>query len=213
MHVTFADFEDRLLPYLPGATRPAARQAFYDAARTFYRRSRSWRVVIGAVTVREGEDTVPVNPVDQDTMVCYVEGYAVPAAGGVQIITTGYNGHASISINGRGHLLSVPNPHTVLIQPPPAETVPNAFWIEVSAQPRPGADKLPEIALTHHSDGLLAGCLAAMLKQPAKPYSNPAQALIEHRRFETEIARAVSNIATSYGQRSVPWRYPTVAMR
>lgn len=214
MDVTFADFENRLLPSLPGATRDAAMQAFFDTARTFYRRSRSWRIVLGALTIREGVDVIPLNPIDQNAEICFVEGYTSAAPGGFTIVRSGQNGVASASFNGHGYGLSVSNPHTVVITPTPRHTIERALYVEVSAQPRRGnTDYLPEIALTHHADGLEAGCLARMYMQKAKPYSDPAQAVFMGRRFEAEIARAIGNLRTNYGQHHTPWRYPTVPMR
>lgn len=213
MNATFADFEDRLLPSLPGATRPAAMQAFYDSARTFFRRTRVWRTTLGAFTVREGENTIPLNPVDQNTSVCFVEAYQAANSTGVTVFNAGINGLANISIFGQSHILSLEDPHTVRIYPTPTQTFERALWIAVSVQPAPGVDFLPPEALTHFADGLEAGCLSRMFKQPAKPYSNPAQAIFEARRFEAEISRAIGNRLTNYGQRATPWRFNTVSQR
>jgi hypothetical protein len=213
MNASFADFEDRLLPSLPGATRPAAMQAFYDAARTFFRRTRVWRTTLGAFTIREGEDTIPLNPVDQNTTICFVEAYQAANSAGLHVLNSDRNGLANVSFFGQSHTLTVEDPHTVRIYPVPAQTFERALWIECSVQPTQGADFLPPEALTHFADALEAGCLSRMFKQPAKPYSNPAQAIFEARRFEAEINRAIGNQRTNYGQRMTPWRFSTVSMR
>jgi hypothetical protein len=213
VNATFADFEDRLLPNLPGATRSAAKQSFYDAARTFYRRTRTWRTMIGALTIREGESTIALNPVDQNSEICFVEAYRAVTESGTQVANSGANGLANISFGGQSYRLSVLNPHTVAIYPPPRQTFERALWIEVSVQPSTIADMLPPEALTHHADALEAGCLARMFQQPAKPYTNAGQALFMGRRFEAEIARATGNQRNNYAQRATPWVFPVVSRR
>lgn len=191
MTQTFARFEKMLRPLVPGAPIEVIQQEFQETARAFYRRTRAWWETIPGVSVVGGITDIPLNPVDQNADVVFVES--------VVAVSGGY---------ARFYLL---DPHTMRV-----EAKGNAVVdIIVSVQPREGVDVLPDEAVTHHREGLRAGTLARLYAHPLKPYTNPAEAQRLERRFESEIARGISLRRTGAGQHSVQAkvRIPTVPLR
>lgn len=190
MYASFSDFQNSLLPQLPGALKATVKHEFYIAARTFYRRTRAWPVELPGVVVPAGRSEVPLNPVDQNADVVMLEALCDSAT---KARVWGY----------------VSDPHTLIVDSPQERRVD----ITVSVMPKVGGDVLPPYALTHHYDGLIAGTLAAMFGQPRKPYSNPVEAQRQEAKLLAEIARAVSLQMTANGTASVGWRFRPVSLR
>lgn len=213
METSFAAWQDAIGPHLPGAVLAATRSAFLNAARTFYFRTRTWREMLGPFSLRAGRDLIPLNPVDQRADVCFIERawyYDAPMAVITVASTGGRFPPGGLGTPGGVRLL---DPHTCKVEPAPEVDVPQAVRLEVSVQPRLGVDVLPAYAQTHHFEALKVGCLAEMMSQPSKPYTNQAGAILYARRFEALISSTIAMREHGNVQNSVPWSYPNVALR
>lgn len=189
-YAAFEDFLPTLRSNLPGATQAGIKQAFEDAAITFYRRSRGWIECIPGVSIVSGRNTIYLEPVDQRASIAFLESVSDAVSGATMW----------------GRMI---DPHRLEIESDAERTID----IVVAVTPKIGADVLPLYALTHHKDGLESGTLARMFAQPSKPYSNDVLAAMNARRFESEIARATSLRKTGSGVHAIPWRYPVVPLR
>jgi hypothetical protein len=192
---------------LPGASRANVELVFWNTAREFYRRSRSWREKLGAFTLGAGQDTLSLQPVDQNADICYLE--AVQLEGTYLYMRPGYNGGYAEGTPGR---IWLEDPHTLRINPTPVQEY-RGLWLYVSASPARNAEALPAYAETHHFQALEVGTLGKLMAQPNKPWTEPANAMLNQRRFEIAIARARADAEKEYGKTAGNWSFNQVSVR
>jgi hypothetical protein len=191
-YLTYTAFARSLRPQAAGATEAAVQNAFAEAAREFYRRTRAWRERLTGVPITPGDNMIRLEPVDQRASVVFLE----------RIVVEGSN------VPVRGYMLS---PFDCLLQ----SSVTGTVAILMSVQPRNDTDAVtvPAYARSHHYTGLEAGTLARLFRNSKAPYYDPAGAAKMEGRFESEIARAKSAVRTGYGQHPVQARIPVVSIR
>jgi hypothetical protein len=214
MQSSFDDWADTLTSVLPGASLPNIRLVFWNTAREFYLRSRAWREQLGAFTLSPGQVELPLNPVTQNTEVCYLEG--VHLVGAPIFMRVGSSPSFYVEgqyTPGTPSKFELLDPHTLVMSPAPNRTFENALWLQVSVQPTRGAEALPPFARTHHFQALEVGTLGKFLAQPNKPWSEPQSAILHQRRFEVAIMRARADAEKGYSKSANNWQFNTVSIR
>lgn len=209
---SFDDFADNLRSYLPGAFDEAVKVQFYDAAREFYRRSRSWIEAIEVAPDLLGY--VSLEPVSDRGDICYLEGIYSEAGGGPHRRYASEGPAQQLALATSGGFTSyatLTSPTDLYVSEGFAADT--RLYLDVSMQPRLAADYLPSIALTHHHVGLKAGALGYMMAQPAKPYTNAGQSAFWQRKFEVEIIRAREMQTSGFAAPTRAPRIPTVPVR
>lgn len=207
MRVGFEAWSDTLLSVLPGASLANVELVFWNTAREFYRRSRSWREKLGTFNLTAGQGTVALNPVDQNADICYLEGASL---GGVFFRQIGQSGrYYTAGMPGRVWL---EDPHTLRINPTSGQAY-SGLVLDVSCAPTRGGEALPPYAETHHFQALEVGTLGKLMAQPNKPWTEPANAMLHQRRFEIAIARARADVEKNYGPNAGNWSFNQVPAR
>jgi hypothetical protein len=210
MNTIFEDFQDALLPNLPGALPSVVEDVFKTVARNFYRRTRVWRMELGGFVLTACTPTVPLNPLDQTAEIAFVEEAKLGTVP-MQVLPPGP--WSTFNTIGRPSRIWLTDPHTAVIWPAPIEPLTEVLTLTVSAIPRRDNFGLPPEATTHHYEGLTAGTLAMMLSHPKKPYSDGSLAMFNARRYETEVARAIANRLNGYVEASRGTIFNNVARR
>lgn len=185
----FADFQDALMPYLPGAMPHVVQDVFNTTARTFFRRTRVWKLPLGGFVIAPCTARISLNPVDQNADVCFIEEARL---GDLPLRVTPAGPFSRANTRGNPSRIWLEDPHTAVVWPEPVEPIEGEVTLMVSVQPRKGVDYYPPESLTHYYDSLVSGCLGSMLMHPKKPYSDDSKAALYARRFETEISRAIA---------------------
>jgi hypothetical protein len=213
MQSTFAEWEDTLMSVLPGATKAMVELNFWNTARLFYRRSRSWRDELGPFTLKAGRRLIPISPVTQNTDVCYLEGVYMPGVPIYMRVADSPSFFVEGMADGIPARIGLKDAHTLVLTPAPSKDYERALWVMVSVQPMRGAETLPPAAATHHFTALECGTLGRLLAQVGKPWYNPGEAALNQRRFEVEIGRARADAEVSYGKVAASWGFNQVPLR
>lgn len=205
------DFADNLRSYLPGAFDEAVKVQFYDAAREFYRRSRSWVESFQVTPDMSGQ--VSLSPISDNADICYLEGiYSDRGYQQFWYPSTGPSRQLTLNLTGGGTAFATLVSPTELYLATSGD-VSESFYLDVSLQPKLAVDYLPDVAVTHHSVGLKAGTLGHMMAQPAKPYTSGDASAFWLRKFEIEISRAREMHVSGYGSPMRGARLPVVPAR
>lgn len=75
--------------------------------------------------------------------------------------------------------------------------------VSVIVQPKEGAAQVPSDGLTKYSNEIEAGALAYLLMIPGQAWTNPAQAAMQQRVFQSGISNAKADVQRSYNNGSV----------
>jgi len=199
---------------LPGAPDTLIQSQLVLVLRHFYTESTGWRGVVGPYSVTIGKQNTFLNPVDQDTEVQFVlEAYLYPTPnGGSQ--------KQSLPPSTRLVLTNVPGPptthfmvtpDTLVIQPVPDQTYGAVLYVFAALKPTAGAVNLPDIAFTHHLDGILAGLFERMYRMPKKPWTDEKASARYGQQYKTEIAKWRDFAIRGQGSADVPFVYPAFA--
>jgi hypothetical protein len=168
--------------------------------------------MLGPLSAKAGQGVIHLNPVDQRADVCFIErAWFNDAPLGVVTVSPA-GGNLPSGGPGTPGWVRLLTPHMARLEPVPDADIPRAVRIEVSVQPALGVDALPPFATTHHFAALEAGCLAKMMAQPSKPYSNASMAVFYHGQFLKGIADAIAMNWQGHVQGRVPWAYQNVPL-
>lgn len=212
MQASFDDWKETLLPNLPGCMEDVAQAAFLAVARSFYRRTRSWRErFVGTPDVTSG--VIPLEPLTQYASIVFLEGVSRTDGTGLLKMRWPKGNNAFRVENPIASTVFLQDPHTIVIYPFDAAAVPESLVLEVSVQPRQGVDILPAHAVTHHYDALEHGALYRLLLQPNKPYTNADLAKYHMREYERLVANARGMQLNNYQSGPIPWAFNNVPMR
>lgn len=186
----------------------------YLTLRHFYSESTGWRAVVGPYPINAGVQNTYLNPVDQDTQLQYVlEAYLFPN------IPNG-NQKQTLPPSTRMVLTNVPGPPVshfmvnsdqLMIQPVPDKTYGSILYVYAALCPTIGAVNLPDIAFTHHLDGILAGLFERMYRMPKKPWTDFNLSKMYGNMYKREILAARDFAIRGQGAADVPFVFPTFA--
>jgi hypothetical protein len=69
--------------------------------------------------------------------------------------------------------------------------------------------RIPDLLLSKYGAGILAGLIARMMSQPAKPYTNERLAIFNSRKFNAAVATARAAVAHANLHGGQTWRFPS----
>lgn len=196
----------QVLQQTPGCPDSLAESVLQNVIRDFYNKSNGWREVIGPYTIVQGVNTIDLNPVDQYSQCHYaLNAFLYPD-------TTG--GQSPRGLHPSNHKAFGPDTgpplqywmdgaDTMVLYPVPDLPYGNLLYVTMSLMPVLNAARLPNIAITHHFDGLLFGTLWRLGMMQNKPWTVKDQSLLKewNRQYRQQImiardvaARAFSTV-------------------
>lgn len=208
----------QVLQQCPGCPDSLAQSVLQNVIREFYFKSTGWRETIGPYTIAQGVNTINLNPVDQYSQ-CHLvlDAFVYPD-------TDGSNTPRHLRPTVRqifGSDVSAPlwyypdGPDKLILYPLPDINYGALLYVYMSLMPVLNVGQLPNIAITHHFDGLFYGTLYRLGSMPNKPWSiKNAQTLNEWRRINRQqimLARDIAN--RSFSRADSPVVFPNFAGR
>lgn len=203
-----------------GAPDTLVQSVLQNTIREFYFKSTAWREVIGPYSIGAGVGggTIYLNPVDQYSQ-CHLvlDVFVYPD-------TTGAQTQRYLLPEARQQFGATPapplwyfmdGPDKLILDPLPDISYGPILYVYMSLMPVLNTGQLPNIAITHHFDGLFYGTLWRLCSMPNKPWTVKDSTLLNEwrRRFRQEImvARDIANRAWSRIDGAV--RFPNFAGR
>lgn len=200
---------------LPGCPDTLIQSQLVLVLRHFYTESSGWRCPVGPYPVTQGQQNIYLNPVDQDTEIAFViQAYLYPFPSNAS------NTKQMLPPSTQQVLTNVPGPPAsyfmlysdqLQIQPTPDQTYGSVLYVIAAMRPSMGATNLPDIAFTHHLDGILAGLFARLYRMPKKPWTDVQGATMYQRTYTQEILKARDFAIRGQGSADVPFVYPSFA--
>lgn len=194
----------QVLQQCPGCPDSLALSVLQNVIREFYFKSTGWREIIGPYTLMPGTTPISLNPVDQYSQCNLVlDAFVYPD-------TSGGLTQRFLQPEARRRFSNTPGPplryymdgpDTMILDPVPDILYGNILYVYMSLMPVLNTAQLPNIAITHHFDGLFYGTLWRLCSMPGKPWSvKDTTMLNEWRRINRQmimLARDIANRAWS----------------
>ena len=204
-----------VLQQIAGAPDTLVQSQLQLVLREFYTKSTGWRDNFGPYQINSGVSSINLNPIDQNTRLQFVLGaFLFPFQGSNSPLWLRNMPRAPIG--GVPQLPSrffMQRPDVLVLDPVPDQTYGQILNVYACAVPVTTGVQLPDIAYTHHVDGLLWGTLARLYQMPKKPWTNQdlAKQYMKQYRMEILMARDIAN--RGYGPADTAIRYPAFAGR
>ena len=200
---------------------PGAPDTLIDAqlqlvAKEFYTKSTGWRQLIGPYSVTENRDIIQLNPVDANSRVQFVLGaYLLLTQTGGPTPLVPLVRPPSQSSNGSNPPTSyfMQKPDVMQLYPFPSASRGKVLYIYACMAPTAAATVLPDIAYSHHVDGLIWGVLTRMMNMPKKNWTNKELAATYDRKYRQEIMIARDFANRGYGPSDTGMTFPNFAGR
>jgi hypothetical protein len=206
--LTLDRWVNALLVRLPGATAALVRCELEAAVRDFYHRSAAWRETIGPYPIVAGQQFKWLNPVDMYADVQHVFGcHLVPPEGGRVELCRMTGGRPGERLPGKPDSYYCTEPYTLELYPIPDQNYGSILYIDVALAPIAGTERLPEIASSHHYDGILACALWRLYAIPAKPWTNLQLAVAMERECRKRITAARGDAIRGHTEQEAPMRF------
>lgn len=200
-----------LLTRLPGAVPATVRCELQAAVREFYMQSSAWRDTIGGYRLRAGQNLVFLNPVDAYANVKHVLGAYLDFGGGDRYELKKLVRPPVGTDQERPRAYYPVEPYTLQLYPTPLTDYGRVLYVYAALVPAVGAERLPQIAVSHHFEPILYGSLSRLYGMPNKPWSNPELGLYFERQFRRRIAQARDEANRGHTNADAPWRFPFFA--
>lgn len=204
-----------VLQQVPGAPDQLVTTQVTQVAREFYTKSTAWREDVGPYTIKQLQDTIQLNPVDQNKRVQFVlDAWLFPFEGS--------NLPQQLTVLTRAPYGGTPQPPSryfmkamdqLQLYPVPDQTYGKILYVHASLVPTPTASTLPDVAYTHHLDALQYGVLARLYRMPKKPWSDKQLGQDYERKFRQEIMIWRDVAQRGNGPADTPIFYPRFAGR
>jgi hypothetical protein len=197
---------------LPGVVQVVIESELHRAMKDFYMRSTAWREIVGPYNVLQSVAEISLNPVDSTTRVVHVfDAFLQLSADDRRPLEKLTRPPFPISVPGEPRKVFLIEPYTVQLEPVPSTTLGNVLYAYVALTPAEDAAVFPDIALTHHFEGILVGAYARLYAHPGKPYSSPELALYYQREFARRISSARDMANRAHSNADAPFRFPFFA--
>lgn len=181
----------------------------------FYTFTTGWRKVLGPYSVNQNQDTVYLNPVDQNSQLQFVHRawlypfmsgnarqFLAPAAR--KVVGNDKNPPSSFFMQA---------PDELVLYPVPDKAYGKVLYCEASLIPTTSAAQLPNVTFTHHVDAILNGLYARMYKMPQKSWTDKALAADYAKEYRKGRLVWRNFAERNYGPRDVPTLFPPFAGR
>jgi hypothetical protein len=191
-----------------GAPAALMRCELEAALHDFYHRSTAWREVVGPLQVTANQQYLWLNPIDLYADMQHIFGVHMIINGcriDLQPLHTRYPGEMPA---GDPRAFFCAEPYTLELFPTPKTTLGKVLYVEGAMAPIAGTERLPEVAASHHFDGILSGALYRLYAMPQKPWSNPALAIAHEREFRRRIFVARDQATRGHSGLDTPMWFP-----
>jgi hypothetical protein len=181
------------------------------AIREFYRMSSAWRDTVGPYTVAANQEYVYLNPVDPYANVQLVyDGYLQYDAERKTPLTK--LTRPPLIVNpAEPHSFFCAEPYTLRLSPVTPTALGRVLYVYAALVPPQDTERLPQIAVTHHFEGILAGALSRLYGMNNKPWTDLAYAAERNREFRRKIAAARDEANRGQVVADTPFRFPRFA--
>lgn len=169
---SLAYITQQVLQQCPGCPDTLAQSVLQNVIRDFYFKSTAWRDNIGPYTLTP-QASVNLNPVDQYSqchLVLDVFMYPNPNGGNTPQHLLPMDRKRFGNDVGPPLYYSMQGPDQMIVYPFP-DKVYNTLYVYMSLLPVLNAGMLPNIAITHHFDGLFYGTLYRLCSMANKPWT------------------------------------------
>jgi hypothetical protein len=214
----------QVLQQCPGCPDTLAQSVLQNTIREFYFKSTGWRETIGPYNISQAtvnnqpSSTIYLNPIDQYSQCHLVLGAFIYPD------TNGSNFPRWLAACGRprfGNDVGPPlqyymdGPDKMILYPFSDQNYGALLYIYMSLLPVLNVGTLPNIAISHHFDGLLYGTLWRLCTMPGKPWTIKDREVTNEfrRRFRQEVMVARDFAARGYGPADAMVRFPNFAGR
>ena len=154
--VSFASLVDEMMPQLPGANPPYVRRALHDRLEELCEETWCWEEHV-PVSIKAGERRYPI-PMRYDARVLFIH---------------------SVTLQGRllnprqfQPMIEDADAPCVVLRRAPVRDEKHALCFHVALSPLAPCENFPDGFLEKHRRTLIAGTLAKLMAEEAKPYSN-----------------------------------------
>lgn len=209
--LTLDKWLNAILVRTPGITTATARCELQAAVHDWYHRSVSWREEIGPYDIRDGNTYVWLNPVDAYANAHHVLGARLVDANGASFELRRSQRPLPAAHSGRPEAYYCIEPYSLQIYPIPDQDYLGKLYVYCALMPVDGTERLPEIAATHHFEGILAGALARVYAIPFKPWTNLELAAYYEREYRRRIMTARDEANRGHTQIDTIVRFPFFA--
>jgi hypothetical protein len=193
---------------LGGATYALIKCELQVAIREFYMRSLGWRDTIGPFQIDAGMEFVYLNPVDQYAHVQHVlAAYIQVDALGKKFLVPRTRAPELVQ-GAEPNEYFCAEPYTLQLSPITPTAMGRVLYVVAALVPAPNAERLPQISVTHHYEGILNGALMRLYGMQHKPWTNMELAMDSRRAFRREISSARDMANRGHTMTDTPFRFP-----
>lgn len=212
MTTPFTPWVKAIQTMLPGVVPAIITAELHRALKDFYARSTAWREVVGPYTVTIADAEIGLNPVDATSKVVHVfDAFLQLTAEDRRPLEKLTRPPLPVSVPGEPRRVFLIDPYTLQLDPVPSATLGNVLYAYAALTPTEDATTLPDVALSHHFEGILAGAYARLYAHPGKPYSSPELSLYYQREFSKRINSARDMANRAFSNADTPFRFPFFA--
>lgn len=194
---------------LTGAPYPLIKAELQATVADFYQRTLAWRDTVGPFTVNADDEFVYLNPIDNYANVIHtIEAY----------IQKSDNDKRGLGVLTRPPYLRTPaepdsffcaEPYTLQLSPRPLSSLGAVLYVYAALTPIKNADRLPQIAVSHHFEAILAGAISRLASIPNKPWTDGQLAEMKRREYRRGIVEARDAANRGYSASAdTPFRFP-----
>ena len=155
--VNFASLVAEMMPQLPGANPPYIRRVLHDRLQELCEETWCWEEHTPSISIKAGEQRYPI-PMRYDARVLFI--HAVVLAGRV------------LKPRDFQPLIDDADAPCVVLHRAPVRDEKHALQFHIALSPLAPCENFPDGFLEKHRRTLVAGTLATLMMEEAKPYAN-----------------------------------------
>lgn len=212
---TMLFLRQQALQQLSGAPDTLVDSQLLLTLKDFYQYTTAWRQVVGPYPVTQNQPLVNLNPVDQNTQLQFVlQAFLYPFLSGnaPQPLVPALRKIMSNQLSPPSTFW-MQTPDQMILWPTPDKTYGQVLYTYAALIPTTAAAVLPNIAFTHHLDGILAGLYSRMYRMPSKSWTDKALALEYAKEYKRAKLVWRDHADRNYGPRDVATIFPPFAGR
>ena len=195
----WSDWDDDVLPELPGVQQAMARHHVKLAAIEFCRRSWAWIIDQGPIpvsaNVAEYDWNRPANTDVARVIVAWLEGRRVESLTRKEL-SARFGDYKNLSGSPEYYLQDSPN--KLILVPKPNSTIMAGVTAVTALQPKRAATGLETTIRERWGDVIAAGAKYRLMRMPKKPWTDKDIAAVYRQEFEDGIAQAKLEVTRSF---------------
>lgn len=209
----------KILQGMPGAPDTLVQSVLQDVIREWYTKTASYRDVIGPYAMPQGiggqNYVVPLNPVDQYRQIQHVlQAWIYPSSPGGGNTRQFLRPSTRLIVGSdtaQPSTFFMQDPYTMILYPPPNQNYGRVLYVYAILLPVVNTPQLPNLAITHHLDGLMWGTQARLYRMKGKPWADKTLAEEYQRMYRQEMLRIRDEANRAYAGVDTPIFFPPFA--